>query len=278
MLATALQAVLRQSGHTVRALARSDFDIVTDPVDALDLSGIDYVVNATGVINRRMNDPAATVPAYLVNSLFPHLLADHCERHHVRLVHVSTDCVFDGTAGPRTERDRPTPKDLYGRTKQLGEPANCLVLRTSMIGPEQQNHYSLLCWVLAQHGECPGFTNHVWNGMTTVQLSRCIERVISRDLYQSRAQHLHSEDVTKAELLRKIAAAFDHPIRVIPTESPTPRDMRLTSIDPAFVEAMDIPTLDEQLRELATWCDPRGNWLGAAAHQRETSVSLPENR
>jgi dTDP-4-dehydrorhamnose reductase len=57
-----------------------------------------------------------------VNSQGAATLADICSKHGVRLVHISTDYVFDGTKGlPYTEEDTPNPTSFYGRTKLWGE-------------------------------------------------------------------------------------------------------------------------------------------------------------
>ncbi|MEM6326973.1 MAG: SDR family oxidoreductase [Bacteroidota bacterium] len=57
-------------------------------------------------------------------------LAQSCHRHGARLVFVSTDFVFDGTAGPYAEDDRPAPINAYGRSKLAAENA----IRGSRLG------------------------------------------------------------------------------------------------------------------------------------------------
>lgn len=57
-----------------------------------------------------------------VNSRGAEILADICNKHNIRLVHISTDYVFDGTKGlPYTEEDTPNPISFYGKTKLWGE-------------------------------------------------------------------------------------------------------------------------------------------------------------
>jgi dTDP-4-dehydrorhamnose reductase len=64
------------------------------------------VVNCIGIVKQR-DEAKLAVPSILVNSLFPHLLADLCEKSGARLIHVSTDCVFSGERGSYTEDDVP---------------------------------------------------------------------------------------------------------------------------------------------------------------------------
>lgn len=64
-------------------------------------------------------DPAA---ASLLNAEIPGLLAQACARHSVRLLHISTDAVFDGAKdGFYTEEDAPNPQSVYAHTKLQGE-------------------------------------------------------------------------------------------------------------------------------------------------------------
>ena len=78
--------------------------------------------------------------AYRVNVYGAGLLADICRERNVRLLHFSTDYVFDGTnRKPYTEEDEPNPLSVYGRSKFLGEKRvlgtypSSLVLRTEWI-------------------------------------------------------------------------------------------------------------------------------------------------
>ena len=81
----------------------------------------EVVINAaaaTGVDNLE-SDPDG---ALRVNALGPRNLAVACRRLGVKLVHLSTDYVFDGTkAGPYVEWDKTEPLSVYGRSKLLGE-------------------------------------------------------------------------------------------------------------------------------------------------------------
>jgi dTDP-4-dehydrorhamnose reductase len=78
--------------------------------------------------------------AFAVNAEGPANLARACARHHIRLVHFSTNFVFDGTLDrPYVESDEPAPLSVYGASKLAGEqrvldaqPA-ALVIRTSAL-------------------------------------------------------------------------------------------------------------------------------------------------
>jgi dTDP-4-dehydrorhamnose reductase len=74
------------------------------------------------------------------NHTGPALLALACRAHGARLIHVSTDYVFDGTKGsPYVETDAPCPTGIYGETKLAGEGAvlaalpQAVILRTAWV-------------------------------------------------------------------------------------------------------------------------------------------------
>ena len=260
MLGTAVVYDLQRAGHTVRVLDRSQFDAARDPIRQLDLSGVDYVINTLGLINRRLTIEPENF--YLVNSVFPRILADYCAARAVRLIHISTDCVFDGRGGLYTEESEPTATDLYGRSKALGEPANCLVIRTSIIGPEQRRHYSLLTWFLSQTTTCSGYVNHHWNGMTTIQLSRVMDQIMQADLYGYGVRHVFSNGVTKYELLCLMREAYQHNVEIEPYHDVLAKDNRLLTVHPEFIGQLAIPDLREQIAALPPLSDARGHWRG----------------
>ena len=79
-----------------------------------------------------------------------------------------------------------------------------MVLRTSIIGEENGQSRSLLEWARSQAGkEVNGFTNHQWNGVTTLYLAEIIENIFKNNLYQKGLFHIHSPNtVTKYELFQ----------------------------------------------------------------------------
>jgi dTDP-4-dehydrorhamnose reductase len=160
------------------------FDAERDSVAEL-LAGreIEWVVNAIGVIKPRIDesDPASILRATAVNAEFPYRLAEALEPGQ-RVIQIATDCVYSGATGGYDEDAPHDPHDVYGKTKSLGEvPADEFVhLRCSIIGPERGEPRSLLGWMLSQprDGEVSGYTNHSWNGVTTLQFAKLCEAVI----------------------------------------------------------------------------------------------------
>ncbi|MGC5053438.1 dTDP-4-dehydrorhamnose reductase [Micromonospora sp. DT48] len=109
--------------HRVTAATRADLDI-TDPAAVhAAVGGHDVVVNTaawTDVDGAEADESAATA----VNGDAVGHLAAACAAHRVRLLHLSTDYVFDGTATTPYPEHAPTaPLNAYGRSKLVGERA-----------------------------------------------------------------------------------------------------------------------------------------------------------
>lgn len=168
---------------------------------------VEYVINAIGVtIPFALRDPALT---FFVNGAFPHILA---RRFGHRLIHITTDCVYNGRRGfPYDEFSPKSPADLYGLSKSMGEPAACLTIRTSIIGRELDGRTGLLEWFLQQEGrEITGFAEHYWNGITTWQFG-----LLCRQILDSPARfpscgvhHVFSNAVSKYEMLRAFQSKY----------------------------------------------------------------------
>ena len=101
MAGTAISFTLKARGFEVREYRRGVFEIGRTRVTALDLDGLDFLVNCAGIINRRANEAGFEETAKAVNLYFPLELSDHCAQRKLPFVHISTDCVFDGTNGDR---------------------------------------------------------------------------------------------------------------------------------------------------------------------------------
>lgn len=143
----------------------------------------DYIINCVGIlVNGSTIDPSNAIH---INSLLPHKLLEYSKAVGSKLIHISTDCVFDGSKGNYIETDSKTAQDIYGLSKSLGEinDSESLTLRTSIIGPELKNNgEGLFSWFINQKGAVNGFTESIWGGVTTLVLSDVIIKSIKDDL------------------------------------------------------------------------------------------------
>ena len=167
-----------------------------------------YIINCIGVlIKGSIQDPSNAI---LINALLPHKLAQFSNSINAKFIHISTDCVFDGSKGSYIETDSKTAQDTYGLSKSLGEIIDDknLTLRTSIIGPELKNNgEGLFSWFINQKGEVNGFTESIWGGVTTLVLAEVIIKSIDEN-YTGLVHVTNSEPISKFDLLSLIKDKF----------------------------------------------------------------------
>lgn len=173
------------------------------------------VINCIGLVKQlaEAEDPLQALP---VNSLLPHQLARLCALAGARLVHISTDCVFNGNKGNYRETDTADAEDIYGRSKFLGEVAypHTVTLRTSIIGHELSGVHGLVSWFLAQSGSVKGYRRAIFSGLPTVELSRIVRDIILPQPALSGLFHVAAAPISKYDLLKLVATAYAKQIAV----------------------------------------------------------------
>jgi len=169
------------------------------------------IINCVGVIKQRV-ESENLVNMININSLLPHILDQICAKREIKLIHLSTDCVFSGVKGDYLETDKPDPVDYYGQTKLLGEIpfSNALTIRTSFIGPELFNKKSLFEWILSQKGnEIEGYKNAIYSGLTTLEFARIMSIILYNFIELDGVVHISSSPITKYDLIKMINNTFD---------------------------------------------------------------------
>jgi len=216
-----LQSIL--PAYADKVIAGVDVTDLTALEDALDLAKPDVVINCVGLIkqDQSANDPIAAIT---INALLPHRLEQWCAKHAVRLIHISTDCVFSGQKGAYTEEDICDAQDWYGKSKYLGELSspNSMTIRTSIIGPElpSQASHGLLAWFMAQTGSCPGYSRAVFSGLPTVILAEILRDVVIPNTKLNGLYQVSAQPITKLDLLQMVANTFDMDIAIVPSANP----------------------------------------------------------
>ena len=263
-----LRVVGTARSASVRGRFPPESDIRTG-LAAEDLSGVAAllndvrpaaVINCIGVVKQAAasHDPLQALP---VNTLFPHQLARLCALGGIRLVHISTDCVFSGRRGGYVESDEADATDLYGRSKLLGEVEGpgAVTLRTSIVGPELNgaNGFGLLEWFLAQEGPVRGFTRAVFSGLTTPELTRVIaDHVLARPQLEG-VYHVSAAPISKYDLLELFAAAYGRASIAIARDDSVVIDRSLDST--RFRQATGYAPPDwRDMIEAMSRLDPRG--------------------
>jgi dTDP-4-dehydrorhamnose reductase len=208
----------------------------------------DAIINCAGLIKALCSD---TPLAYEVNGRAPHRLANKCSLAGVRLVHVSTDCVFRGDRGrPYLESDLPDAQDVYGATKANGEVVSGphLTVRTSFIGHESRTSFGLLEWLLAQQGQVKGFSRHLWTGLGAVTLADLLLQLAIDHREVTGLMHVAGQTIDKKSLLELLRHVYALDVSIIDDDSTT-MDRRLDASRLASLNVV-IPPMEEMVETM----------------------------
>jgi len=175
----------------------------------------EVVINCIGFVKQKIKRNLLQDEIIYINTVFPKKLYSMTNSLNKKLIHLSTDCVFDGRKGNYSEKDMPNPIDLYGLTKLRGEldGRNVITIRTSVIGHEINSKNGLLEWFLNKKKSCLGFANCYFSGLTSYE----IYNFISRYLLKSKISgliHLSSSPISKFELLKILSFVYKKKIKI----------------------------------------------------------------
>lgn len=216
----------------------------------------DYIINCIGVLIKGANSHPDN--AIFINSFLPHFLSKLSKELNAKLIHISTDCVFSGKKGSYLENSIKDADDIYGRSKALGEVINerDLTIRTSIIGPELKNGEGLFEWVLKQTTDINGFTEAIWSGVTTLELAKALEDMLSKNI--TGLYHLtNNEKVSKYELIKIISNTFEKTdINILKVKG---KELNKSFIDSRKELTFQVPSYPTMLKNLKTWIDQNPN-------------------
>ena len=262
MLGSYITSVLSKK-FNVKKFTRNDYDISNLSIDKLKLllldsgreSGLkknDIVINCAGVIPQASKQIGLNTRLYFtINSLFPVVLGEICNKYRAKMIHITTDCVFSGIDGNYDETAIHDEKNEYGVSKSLGEICNATIIRTSIIGEELRNKRSLLEWVkLNKNKEINGYKNHLWNGVTCLQLAKIIDSMLTKMLFWKGVRHIFSPSpVSKFELVSIINNTYNLNIKINEYETDKHVNKTLTTIFDTN-SIFQLPDIKEQIIEM----------------------------
>lgn len=158
----------------------------------------DFIINCIGAIPQRTNN-------FNINYKLPIWLIQNT---NCKIIHPSTDCEMDD--------------DDYGLSKKkasdfiLSKSKNTKMLKSSIIGPEKNSKFGLMEWFLSQEEDVFGYTQAMWNGVTTYEWSKQCWKLINNWDDYDKLTILSSDPVSKYELLNTIKKIYSKDINVIP--------------------------------------------------------------
>jgi dTDP-4-dehydrorhamnose reductase len=210
----------------------------------------DYIINCIGLLVKdSINRPDR---AALINGWFPHAIEESIKQSKTKLIHLSTDCVFDGKLGNYVENSTHTETNAYGKSKSYGEVDNHkdITFRMSIIGPEiNPSGTGLFHWFYNTEDIVNGWDNAFWNGITTLQLAKCINLYMNDPKIYG-IYHVVNNDnkISKYDLLVKINEIFNLNKTIQKTQGPKPVNKILLDTRKEF--DFNIPDYDTMIKEM----------------------------
>lgn len=209
----------------------------------------EFIINCIGII-KPYSEKNMQETIY-INSMFPHILSKETNEIGSKLFHITTDCVYSGATGSYNEQSEFDPLDIYGKSKSLGEPKDCFVLRTSIIGPEIKGKLSLLEWFLKQDKkEINGFANHFWNGLTTLECAKIIDQIIKKEIFENGTKHIFSSVVSKFEMVDTFKRIYEIDVLINKINSKNYCDRTLATINDNFYNKLEINNFEKMIIEM----------------------------
>ena len=210
----------------------------------------DVVINCIGILNKVAEENK--VLAVRLNSLLPHYVDELSKKYNFKFIHVSTDCVFEGTIGKYNEEFLPDATSFYGRSKALGEINNNrnVTLRTSIVGPDNNPRgIGLFEWFITQHNSVGGYTKVIWTGVTTIELAKAMKKAIDNNL--TGLQHVVNNDfISKKDLLELFKKYFNKDIEIV-DDSNVISEKTLIRTDKSF--DFEVPSYEDMISEMKEW-------------------------
>jgi len=228
MLGRDLQTAL--AGREVTALGRSDLDVTDLEAVTAAVAGHDVIINCaayTKVDDAETNEDAA----YAVNAVGPRNLAVAASALRAKLVQISTDYVFDGSATtPYAENTLHSPISAYGRTKAAGEdfvlaengPRSYIVRTAWLYGKNGPNFAKTMLKAAGTRDTLNVVNDQVGQPTWTVDLAAQIVLLLDSDAPAGTYHGTNSGVASKFDQARDVfALAGLDPERVLPTDSST---------------------------------------------------------
>lgn len=263
MLGNYVKTYLTKHHYEIICLTRDDYDLSNISFESLDTLLIkknimpnDVIINCAGIIPQSSNQHTLVSSLYFkINSLFPVILSSICNKYSAKMIHITTDCVFSGKDGNYCESSIHDETSDYGLSKSLGELCDATIIRTSIIGEELLNKRSLLEWTKSNaNKEINGYVNHYWNGVTCLELSKIIYKIINENIYWKTPYHLFSPtSVTKYELVSLINEIYNLNINIHEFNDILMIDKTLTTNNQPIIDIFNIQELKQQIIEMKNY-------------------------
>lgn len=190
---------------------------------------INVIINCAAYTNVDGAEDAIEL-ANLINNIAAKNLAEIAKNHQIKLIHVSTDYVFDGDSSkPYVETDLVNPTNVYGKTKLKGEqaiisinPINSIIIRTAWLYSEFGNNFVKTILRLSHEKEKLTVVNDQVGSPTYAKdLASCILEILPKINNASVEVYHYSNKGTCSwfEFANTIVNLSNHECEVLPVSS-----------------------------------------------------------
>lgn len=204
-----------QLGQCIKALTRNNTDnyifLNSKDLDIRDKSSVetfflnknvDWCINCAAYTQVDRAEEESSL-AHSVNALGSKYIAQICAKKDIKLIHISTDFVFNGTSNiAYTEKDKVDPINVYGRSKLDGEKhitkiaPKFYIIRTSWLYSEYANNFMKKILELSKSREELGIvTDQIGTPTYAVDLANVILKIIDLDNDRYGIYHYSNEGV-----------------------------------------------------------------------------------
>ncbi len=254
------------AGHEVTALGRADLDITNAAAIATTLGDArpDLIVNCAAYndVDGAEDHP---IDALTVNALAVRYIARAAAAANARLVHYSTDFVFDGAAAePYREDDRPNPRSVYAASKLLGEwfaadAPGAYILRVESLfgrapgGPVPKGSVQRMVDAIRAGREVRAFEDRVITPTYIVDAARATRLLVERAAPPGLYHCVNSGRCTWLELARVLSTRVGSDAPIVPVRA---ADVKMRALRPKFCalsndklrrHGIDMPPWDDAL-------------------------------
>lgn len=210
----------------------------------------EFVINCVGVVSQNFHLIRSSEVIKL-NSLLPHFLEERCKKYSVKLLNISTDCVFSMRSGDNNEDSESFALDVYGTSKRLGEirSQTARTIRLSSVGFEHATlKHGLLEWYLNTNlSEVSGFSNAVYSGTAGSEVFRILEYAIEH-WNHFELLHYPGHEINKYELLCLFDQTFRIGRKIAKEQEPVvKRNLKSKHVS---VDSLGLPNWETQMQNL----------------------------
>jgi dTDP-4-dehydrorhamnose reductase len=164
------------------------FENHKDLIELFDNTNISAIINTIALADIELCETNRDEALWL-NSELPYLLSIECRKKNIKLIHISTDAIFDGNKSLYDETDIPNPKSYYGKTKFLGEElilgenTESLILRVNFFGNSKKRSLFKFFYLSGQaQTEIKGYTDVFFTSLYAGHLAKLINSLFRRNL------------------------------------------------------------------------------------------------